>query len=81
MHADAAGKLRTAQRHQIALYLIGYYVECTAKAACVATHRRPSVAGAAGHHLPSLLEDGGLRLADLQPEWRDFAQRKICHLT
>jgi len=76
IHADAAGRLRAAGRDHIALYLTGYYVECTAKAVCVANRRRPPTSGSGGHHIVSLLEIGGTRLSDLRPEWRGFVERR-----
>jgi hypothetical protein len=76
IHADAAGTLRAAGRAHIALYLAGYYVECNAKAVCMAGHRRPPATGSAGHDLVALLEIAGIRLSDLQTDWRRFMERR-----
>lgn len=76
IHADAAGALRASGRNHIALYLTGYYVECNAKAVCLAGHQRPQVKGRGGHDLVALLEMGGIRLSDLRAEWRSFVERR-----
>jgi len=76
IHADAAGQLRVIGRNHIALYLIGYFVECNAKALCCANKRQPPRAGSAGHNLVGLIELGGTRVSDLRADWRHFAQHR-----
>ncbi|MCU1493246.1 MAG: hypothetical protein JWO62_1010 [Acidimicrobiaceae bacterium] len=76
IHAGAAGHLRSTGEDHIALYLAGYFVECNAKAVCLAKGRKPSTAGNAGHDLVRLIELGGSHLSDLRPEWRHFAQHR-----
>lgn len=67
--------LDQAQRSVAAVYLLGYVIECYAKAMClfsgVGVPR-----GQAGHDLVQLLEKSGYRRNDLPPDLREFADTR-----
>jgi hypothetical protein len=69
-----ASALNVAGRDLAALYMIGYYVECQAKALCLARRKSPPTSGAAGHDIAALLLLAGHRLSDLPADQRRFAQ-------
>lgn len=71
--AEDAAQLQQHGRQLAALYFIGYFVECQAKALCLAAGKTPPT-GHDGHNLALLIERAGLHISDLHPDQRSFAQ-------
>jgi hypothetical protein len=74
--AKDASVLHTNGQQLCALYLIGYFVECQAKALCFACGRKPPLSGANGHDLALLIILAGHRPSDLPANHRHFAQTR-----
>jgi HEPN domain-containing protein len=64
--------LQDARRSVAALYMLGFAVECHAKALCAAAGR----AIPKSHDLIKILEQAGFRRTDLPVELREFAETR-----
>jgi hypothetical protein len=67
--------LEAVARHVAALYMLGYVVECYAKALCHDAGR-PVPRGRDGHDLVAILDRSGVRRTDLPVDLREFADTR-----
>jgi hypothetical protein len=67
--------LRDGDRPVAALYMLGFVVECYAKAMCCSS-ARPVPKGTMGHDILHILESSGLRRRDLPRDMRSFAESR-----